>query len=163
MGLPPPNPPPREEIVLAGIDIDKKGAAIRSGPYKLLLGSWGSGKHCDLNISGYSPVYPVPPAPPEQKGGEGGVWCTQLTRKDAEEEDDTVAPPPWWERVAGLYNVESDPREVHDLKATLPEVVKELKARLAFWNSTTAATIHLPNDPAGKAHANSTGCWGPWR
>ena len=162
MGLPPPNPPPREEIVLAGIDIDKKGATIRRGPYKLLLGSWGSGKHCDLNISGYSPVYPVPPAPPEQKGGEGGVWCTQLTRKDAEEEDDAVAPP-WWERVAGLYNVESDPREVHDLKATLPEVVKELKARLAFWNSTTAATIHLPNDPAGKAHANSTGCWGPWR
>ena len=41
---------PRTEIVLAGIDSDKKGAAIRVGDYKLLIGSdWGADRarsHC---------------------------------------------------------------------------------------------------------------------
>ena len=40
---------PRTEIVLAGIDSDKKGAAIRVGDYKLLIGDWGADRarsHC---------------------------------------------------------------------------------------------------------------------
>ena len=33
---------PRTEVLLAGIDIDKQGAAIRVGDFKLLVGNWGA-------------------------------------------------------------------------------------------------------------------------
>jgi hypothetical protein len=47
---------PRTEVLLAGIDTDKKGAAIRVDDYKLLVGMWGADTWCDLNITGYSPA-----------------------------------------------------------------------------------------------------------
>jgi len=42
-------------------------------------------------------------------------------------------------------------------------VVARLLGRLAYWNATTAPSIHAGQDPAAKAHANATDCWGPWR
>jgi hypothetical protein len=180
------DPPPRSEVLLAGIDTDKRGAAIRAGDYKLLVGTWGSGAWCDLNRSGYSPFYPVPPGNASQglAGGEGGLWCapslggggggwpsvtpvpTGGLPPPLEADDDVAAAaaaPPWWEAVAGLYDVVSDPREQHDLQHKLPEVVERLQARLRFWNASTASTAHLPADPAGAAHAKQTGCWSPWK
>ena len=47
---------PRTEILLAGIDSDKSGAAIRVGEFKLLVGNWGTDTWCDLNVSGYVSV-----------------------------------------------------------------------------------------------------------
>ena len=36
---------PRTELLLAGIDVDVEGAAIRVGDYKLLVGDWGPSYH----------------------------------------------------------------------------------------------------------------------
>jgi len=71
--------------------------------------------------------------------------------------------PPWWAHVAGLYDVVADPRELTDLQHVHPDVVRELQKRLHFWNATTVPSVHLPEDPEGKVHANATHCWGPWR
>ena len=52
---------------------------------------------------------------------------------------------------------------MQDLQQQFPEVVGKLTQRLVYWNSTTAETIHLPNDPNGTAYAHTTDCWSPWR
>ena len=174
---PPPPPPPREEVLLAGIDVDRNAAAIRVGRHKLLVGGWGSPLWCDLNVSGFSPAYPVPPGNASQglAGGEGGLHCMDLgaaaaAGDDADGDDASMVekaaddpPPAWWAQVAGLYDVVSDPRELNDLQHSLPDVVSKLRARLIEFNATTAPTAHADNDPAGQAHAKATGCYGPWR
>lgn len=157
---------PRSEILLAGIDIDKKGAAIRVGDLKLLVGSWGSDIWCDLNITGFSPVAPAAPAPPQPNGpvgGRGGLVCIHLNTSTRGGHD-TDAPPkiPWWQSITGLYNVTADPRELIDLQHEHPEAVQALHSRLLKWNETTAPSIHKPADPAGAAHAKETNCWSPW-
>lgn len=160
---------PRDEVLLAGIDVDKQGAALRVGRHKLLVGSWGDDRWCDLNVSGFSPAYPAPAAAPGL-GGEGGLYCMHLDTEGAasvhhadESRAGAPPPPPWWDRVAGLYDVEADPREQHDLQAAFPELVKQLLHKLLLYNASVAPSIHQPSDPAGKEHANQTGCIGPWR
>ena len=168
----------RSEVLLAGIDIDKQGAALRVGKYKLLVGAWGSSTWCDLNVSGHSPAYPAPPAA-EGLGGEGGLFCMQLPTPPPPPPATprprlgamapppppwwAPPPPPWWERVAGLYDVVADPRERTDLQLALPGIVSELLQKLVAFNQTVAPSIHEPTDPAGKEHANETGCLGPWQ
>uniref|UniRef100_A0A7S2BUN3 Sulfatase N-terminal domain-containing protein n=1 Tax=Haptolina brevifila TaxID=156173 RepID=A0A7S2BUN3_9EUKA len=183
--------PPRAEVLLAGIDIDKRGAALRVGRYKLLVGSWGTDTWCDLNVSGHSPDYPAPPAH-SSLGGEGGIVCMHLppalsppptsspssspTRYGVKRQPSTtggtvedlqIGPPPpsppWWDRVTALYDVKSDPREMHDLQHDLPEVVRSLLHKLVAYNSTVVPSIHKPSDPAGRDHANRTDCIGPWQ
>lgn len=159
---------PREEIVLAGIDVDKQGAALRVGDLKLLVGSWGIDTWCDLNMTGYSPSAPAPVDPNPKyhgPGGAGGVYCTRINGSGTSNEPrrKAVIGGAWWETVFGLYNVTADPRELNDLQHSLPEQVAKLKQRLIELNSTTAGTIHLPEDPAGHAKANDTQCWSPWR
>ena len=207
-------------MLLAGIDIDKHGAALRLGRYKLLVGAWGSGAWCDLNVSGLSPAYPAPVSP-DGLGGEGGLWCASDPplaqsavsspstspstavgggggRGGAEtspsslvevpsslvevaaaappsalggvgapsptpEQAEAAPRPPWWGRVAGLYDVESDPRETHDLQATHPAMVQQMLHRLLQFNSSVVPSVHRPADPAGREHADRTNCWGPWR
>ena len=139
--------------MLAGIDIDKKGAAIRVGDYKLLVGDWGgalphrdphidslqngatihkpgeaANRHrghpiklvltcsavravdtwCDLNLTGFSPVFPAPVVKHEPPiGGLGGLVCVTLNGTSgplalAAAEDFQVrrpiepTPPPCW-------------------------------------------------------------------
>jgi hypothetical protein len=150
----------RTELVLAGYDVDRASAAVRVGQYKLLVGGWGTGTWCDLNVSGASPAYPVPPGNASQGkgGGEGGLWCMALDGERAA----AGAPPMAGGQPVQLYDVVADPREQHDLASAQPDVVARLLARLAHWNATTAPTIHAGQDPAGHAHANATDCWGPW-
>ena len=71
-------------------------------------------------------------------------------------------PPDWTNTTRGLYDVANDPREMHDLQTEKPDVVASLMARFLHWNTTRVASIHLPRDPAGTAHANATDCWSPW-
>lgn len=159
---------PRTEILLAGIDVDKQGAAIRVGDYKLLVGSWGADTWCDINVSGLSPVYPAEPASNPLIGGEGGLVCVHLNASShsssmvADGKPPPTAKPPWWSRVMGLYDVVRDPRELHDLQTAQPSVVQKLMARLLFWNATTVPTVHAKGNPAGAQHANATSCWSPW-
>jgi len=153
----------RTEIVLAGIDVDKSGAALRVGDLKLLLGGWGVDTWCDLNTTGLSPIAPAPIDPNTKyhgPGGQGGLVCTRLGNGTVRE---VIEGQPWWELVQGLYNVTADPRELNDLQKLLPDDVARLKARLVELNATTAGTIHLPQDPAGAAHSKATDCWSPWR
>ena len=170
---------PRQEVLLAGIDVDRGAAAIRVGDLKLLVGSWGGDTWCDLNVSGYSPHYPVPPSQSSGTGpgGEGGLWCAPLPGTGAVADHVlTLTPTPaahelssqriestWWNLTRGLYNVSADPRELNDLQHTLPDDVVRLRRRLLEWNETTAPTIHKPSDPAGTARANVTDCWSPWQ
>eukprot|EP01047_Picozoa_sp_COSAG01_P028448 COSAG01_NODE_1910_length_8928_cov_33.079964_3_plen_320_part_00 len=76
--------PLRNEILLAGIDTDKQGAAIRIGDFKLIVGDWGGTKKetwCDLNMSGFSPHFPAPIDPNPHAhgpGGLGGLYCDYL-------------------------------------------------------------------------------------
>jgi hypothetical protein len=168
-GSPPPKPP-RGEILLAGVDNDKQGAAIRVGPHKLLVGAWGDPRHCDLNVSGMSPAFPAPPDS-GGLGGEGGLWCMDLPPPGTPMGTLRAVPPPpvgapvppWWESVHGLYDVEADPRELHDLQHDLPDVAAKLLGRLLSFRASTVPSVHLPEDPNGTAHANRTHCWSPWR
>eukprot|EP00965_Chrysotila_dentata_P000374 12920-Pleurochrysis_carterae.AAC.1 len=43
------------------------------------------------------------------------------------------------------------------------EIVSQLWMRLLWWNSSNARSVHMPADDAARAHAEATGCWGPWR
>ena len=160
--------PPRSELVLAGLDSDRRAAAIRVGRYKLLLGAWGDDRWCDLNVSEASPAYPAP-SNADGLGGEGGLWCMHLPKEQGEPRPAARykrprAPTEWFGLpTRGLYDVVADPREMHDIQHTHPQVVAMLAARLAYWNRTTAQSAHRPNDPMGAAHATTTHCWGPWR
>ena len=174
---------PRQELLLAGIDVDRGVAAIRLGDLKLLVGSWGGDTWCDLNVSGFSPHYPVQPSQSSGTGpgGEGGLWCAPLPGTSTSAEvrrlgltPTAAAPEPsglrlghvessWWNVTRGLYNVSADPRELNDLQHVLPDDVARLRLRLLEWNRTTAPTIHKPGDPAGTTQANATDCWSPWQ
>ena len=152
----------RTELPLAGFDDDHpQTAALRSGAYKILVGDWGSDQWCDLNISGYSPAYPVPPGDPStgRAGGEGGLWCMALPPPIGAAAD-AVA------EVGGLrvrlYDVVSDPREQADLAPTRPDLVASLMERLQFWNGTRVPSIHVAGDPNGTSHAEAVNCWSPW-
>ena len=52
--------------------------------------------------------------------------------------------------MAGLYDVEADPREQHDLQAAFPELVKQLLHKLLLYNASVALSIHQPSDPLAK-------------
>lgn len=159
---------PRTEVLLAGIDSDKRGAAIRVGHYKLLIGDWGADTWCDLNRTGFSPVFPAQPSPKppsEGGGGFGGLVCITLNGTTGPGNQRLQAdgtPTAWTNMTRGLFDVVQDPREMHDLQDEKPDVVAALKARFLAHNLTTVSSIHLPRDPAGTAHANATDCWSPW-
>ena len=92
---------PRSEVLLAGVDTDKQGAAIRIGQYKLMVGQWGAGTWCDLNKTGFSPSYPASPV--KGIGGEGGLVCTSLGGAQPHSDQSEMG---WFNRTFGLFNVE---------------------------------------------------------
>ena len=112
----------RNEILLAGIDSDQKGAAIRVGDLKLLVGSWGSPLWCDLNVTGLSPAAPAPSGSnPSAPGGLGGLLCINLGGNNSVAAPLRAAktvtggkpkPQEWWSVVTGLYDLSRDPRGV---------------------------------------------------
>ena len=175
---------PRTELLLAGVDIDKHGAAIRVGRHKLLVGDWGGGGRpnstlvswCDLNRSESNvPWYPAPPAKDHNNvsiGGEGGIYCAFIepsTKRTFNRRKPSLSrtavqgkPTPWSSVVFGLFDVVADPRELEDLQDAKPDIVAALMLRLVYWNGTTAPSVHKKGDPNGTAHANATDCWSPW-
>lgn len=170
---------PRTEVVLAGIDSDKQGAAIRVGDFKLLVGSWGTDTWCDLNMTGFSPQYPAPVDPSPKyhgPGGEGGLYCAKLPNSSLSALSLPLpsvlgsgaaakpAPSSWTSQIKGLYNVVKDPRELNDLQQEMPKMVASMHARLVYWNGTTAPTIHNRTaDPKARLMVEVTECMSPWQ
>ena len=64
-----------------------------------------------------------------------------------------------------LFDVESDPRELHDLAPdpTYADVLRDMRTRLLAVNESVVRTAHMASDPNGTVAANATKCWAPWR
>lgn len=122
---------PRSEILLSGFASDRSSAAIRVGPLKLLVGRWGSPRWCDLNTSGFSPLYPAPPAEPSAPGGEGGVVCADLLRSHRIDSRRPSAAPlnvPIWHPALDL-RTDPDPALKADADAALQLRIMEAHSR----------------------------------
>ena len=61
-----------------------------------------------------------------------------------------------------LFDVVADPSETTDLSASMPQVVRRLKARLELYNATVMAPFYPDNDPAADPKKHG-GVWTPWR
>jgi hypothetical protein len=134
----------------------RRAGAIRVGDYKLMIGAWGIDKWCDINSTdqGLSCVHLNSSTGPGGVGksvgvdmgdtrsgtyrGEGGVMVNSTAAAAAAAAvavSAAMAAPPtdWWSTVQ-LYDVVSDPRELHDLSLTKPGVVQQLMARFLHYN-----------------------------
>ena len=146
---------PRAEIVLSmggGPSSPRNAATLRRGQYKLMLGSWGDSRHCDINHT------------------DGGLNCTVLPTNSSSATGPLsglaglALSDAWWNKSM-LFDVETDPRELNDLAAdpAHADVLADLRRRLLAVNATVVRTAHMPNDPNGTAFCNKTKCWQPWR
>ena len=122
--------------------------ALRSGPWKLIVGYPGNGKP---GWDGWVPL----------KGPDGS---SDLAEPEAVNASDCKMHP-------CLFNIETDPNEHNDVSATYPAVVTRLQARLtelAKSEVTVDASGLCPTqygthgDPRCGAKAKATGFWEPW-
>lgn len=124
-------PSPRTEI-LHNIDPIDQVAALRVGDMKLLLGAVGEN---DWFVpAGWTPPSGQKPPPP--------------------------GPAPAADFV-GLFNITEDPREINNLADSMPDVVAQLRKRLAEINAT-AVPCRYPDDDPNSNPAKHGGAWGPW-
>jgi arylsulfatase A-like enzyme len=124
-------PSPRSEI-LHNIDPILQRAAIRSGDMKLLLGPVGEN---DWFIpAGWTPPSSQHPPVPGPEPNASFV---------------------------GLFNITEDPREFNNLAASMPDMVKQLRARLDAYNAT-AVPCRYPDDDPNSDPSKLGGAWGPW-
>ncbi|XP_072529707.1 arylsulfatase I [Salminus brasiliensis] len=107
-------------------------AAVRMGDWKLLTGEPGYGDW----------------TPPQMLGNFPGGWW-ELERH---------AEP---RKSVWLFNVSGDPYERYDLAEQRPDVVKQLLARLAFYNRTAVPVRYPPEDPRADPSLHG-GAWKPW-
>ncbi|KAG9281164.1 arylsulfatase I [Astyanax mexicanus] len=107
-------------------------AAVRMGDWKLLTGEPGYGDW----------------TPPQMLGNFPGGWW-ELERH---------AEP---RKSVWLFNISGDPYERYDLAEQRPDVVKQLLARLAFYNRTAVPVRYPPEDPRADPSLHG-GAWGPW-
>ncbi|XP_016363114.1 arylsulfatase I-like isoform X3 [Sinocyclocheilus anshuiensis] len=107
-------------------------AAVRVGDWKLLTGNPGYGEWI----------------PPQMLGNFPESWWNL--------ERHTEAKKSLW-----LFNVADDLYERYDLAERRPDVVKQLLARLAFYNRTAVPVRYPSEDPRADPRCNG-GAWGPW-
>ena len=99
-----------------------------------------------------------------------GLNCTKINarneswRRAAPGLAGLAAQDAWWNQSM-LFDVESDPRELHDLAPdpAYADVLRDMRTRLLAVNESVARTAHMPSDPNGTVAANATKCWAPWR
>jgi arylsulfatase I/J len=139
---------PRAEVVLGtslGEKITENGAAsvqgvLRADGWKLLIGELSSAfwqGPVYPNASGYPSKSQACGDPALPAGAPGhGPGC--------------------------LYNVFSDPTEQHDLAAQEPDIVAEIRARIAAHNATVFSPHRGEDDGAACAARASSGFWGPF-
>ncbi|XP_043984027.1 arylsulfatase I [Gambusia affinis] len=107
-------------------------ASIRTGDWKLLTGD-----------PGYGDWIPPPILP----GFPREYWNLERHIKPR--------------KSVWLFNVSGDPYERFDLSEQRPDVVKELLARLVYYNRTAVPVRYPSEDPQADPQLNG-GAWGPW-
>lgn len=107
-------------------------ASIRAGDWKLLTGDPGYGDWI----------------PPQILPGFPNSWWS-LERH--------VKP----RKSVWLFNISGDPFERFDLSEQRPDVVKQLLARLVYYNHTAVPVRFPSEDPRAHPQLNG-GAWGPW-
>ncbi|XP_066525769.1 arylsulfatase I [Hoplias malabaricus] len=106
--------------------------SVRMGDWKLLTGEPGYGDW----------------TPPQMLGNFPGGWW-DLERH--------VEP----RKSVWLFNISGDPYERYDLAEQRPDVVKQLLARLAFYNRTAVPVRYPAEDPRADPTLHG-GAWRPW-
>ena len=129
---------PRKEILI-NLDPPRSGfigqAAIRVGDWKLITGQ----PNCSFA--------------PTRKGDNCPDGWVHL--------DGSIELPPYTPSLTWLFNLTADPNERNNVADKYPEVVKQLKERIEYYNSTHIAQINVPIDPKSNP-ANFGGIWTPW-
>ena len=129
---------PRKEILI-NLDPPRPGfigqAAIRVGEWKLITGR----PNCSF-------------APPHKGDGCVDGWVHL---------NGTIEPPPPTPSLTWLFNITADPNERTNVAGKYPEVVKQLKERIEYYNSTHIVQFNVPIDPKCDP-ANFGGVWTPW-
>ena len=129
---------PRKEILI-NLDPPRPGfvgqAAIRVGDWKLITGR----PNCSFA--------------PAHKGSMCPDGWVHL--------DGSIELPPYTPSLTWLFNLTADPNERNNVADKYPEIVKQLKERIEYYNSTHIAQINVPIDPKSNP-ANFGGIWTPW-
>ena len=73
----------------------------------------------------------------------------------------SIEPPPPTPSLTWLFNITADPNERNNVADTYPDVVKQLKKKIEYYNSTHIVQYNLPIDPKCDP-ANFGGVWTPW-
>ena len=131
---------PRNEML---INLDPPGtrrnfvgqAAIRVGDWKLITGQ----PNCSF-------------APAHEGDGCPDGWVHL---------NGSIELPPYTPSLTWLFNITADPNERSNVADKYPDVVKQLKERIEFYNSTHISQKKPPFDPKCNP-ANYGGVWTPW-
>ncbi|KAK2834309.1 hypothetical protein Q7C36_015010 [Tachysurus vachellii] len=107
-------------------------AAVRMGDWKLLTGEPGYGDW----------------TPPQVLGNFPGAWWDLERHAEAR-------------KSLWLFNITADPYERYDMAEKRPDVVKQLLARIAFYNRTAVPVRYPAEDPRADPSLNG-GAWRPW-
>jgi len=75
--------------------------------------------------------------------------------------DGTIEPPPYTPSFTWLFNIEDDPNERNNVADQNPEIVRQLKERIEYYNSTHIEQLNPPLDPRSNP-ARFGGVWTPW-
>ncbi|XP_059202496.1 arylsulfatase I [Centropristis striata] len=107
-------------------------ASIRAGDWKLLTGDPGYGDW----------------TPPQMLPGFPSSWWNMERHTEPR-------------KSVWLFNISGDPYERFDLAEQRPDVVKELLARLVYYNRTAVPVRYPSEDLRADPHLNG-GAWVPW-
>ena len=73
----------------------------------------------------------------------------------------SIEVPPTTPSLTWLFNITADPNERNNVASQYPEVVKQLKERIEYYNSTHIEQLDPPIDPRSNP-SNFGGVWTPW-
>ena len=129
---------PRKEL-LVNLDPPNTGfmgqAAMRLGDWKLIIGL----PNCSL-------------APAKEGDGCPDGWVHL---------NGTIDLPPHTPSFTWLFNIKEDPNEKNNVAEQHPDIVKQLRERIEYYNSTHIVQLDPPLDPKSKP-SNFNGIWTPW-
>ena len=130
---------PRKEIL---IDLNPPypgfigQAAMRIGDWKLIIGQPNCSLHGRAHVGDSCP--------------DGWVHL-----------NGSIELPPITPSLTWLFNITGDPNERNNVADQYPEVVKQLKERIEYYNSTHIVQLDPPLDPRSNPD-NFGGVWTPW-